>query len=134
MGSTKNNFDIVNKNPDFIICYGGDGTVLFSERKFPQVPKLLVKKANSYRKCDRVLDRIKDVLSKIKDGEFRIREEMKLETEFHDRKLIALNEVQVRNKLPIFAVRFSLLVNGKEINNQITKCPPEDQRSNTTAA
>ena len=28
-------FKIVDRNPDLIICYGGDGTVLFTERTIP---------------------------------------------------------------------------------------------------
>ena len=42
-------FELVKKNPDFIICYGGDGTVLFSERKFPGVPKLIIKSSRACR-------------------------------------------------------------------------------------
>ena len=42
-------FEVVEKNPDFIVCYGGDGTVLFSERKFPGVPKLIIKTSRACR-------------------------------------------------------------------------------------
>ena len=48
----KKRFSVIERNPDFILCYGGDGTVLFSERKFPEVPKLVVKRSNICKKCD----------------------------------------------------------------------------------
>ena len=75
-----NNFRIVKSNPDFVVCYGGDGTILFSERKFPQVPKLIVKRLSICRKCDYTLNDVEKILLKIRDGKYRIRKEMKLET------------------------------------------------------
>lgn len=116
---TENNFRVVQRNPDFIVSYGGDGTVLFCEREFPQIPKLLVKKGNICRKCDYTMKHMEDLLRKIREGKFRLQEEMKLETEFHNRKLVALNEIQIHNKLPIQAIRFSLFVEGREFNDLI---------------
>lgn len=115
----ENDFMIVERNPDFIVCYGGDGTVLFSERKFPQVPKLIVKRTNVCRKCDYTLYEIENVLAKIRDGKFKMRKEIKLETRFKNEKMVGLNEIQIRAKLPIYAVRFSLSANGKEFNNLV---------------
>ena len=113
------NFRIVEKDPDFIICYGGDGTVLFSERTFPQIPKLIVKKSNVSRKCDYPFQNIGGILHKVRAGEYQIKEEMKLETEFIDEKLVGLNEIQLHNKQPIYAIRFSLSVNQKEFSGLI---------------
>lgn len=115
----KNGFKIVKNNPDFVVCHGGDGTVLFGERKFPEVPKLVVKRANVCRKYDYTLYDVKSILSKIKAGKFRIRKEIKLETRLEKEKLVGLNEIQIRAKLPIYAIRFSILVNGKEFDNLI---------------
>ena len=44
---------------------------------------------------------------------------MKLEAEAKGKKLIGLNEIQVHLKLPIYAVRFSLSVNGREYKELI---------------
>jgi NAD+ kinase len=115
----KNGFKIVERNPDFVVCYGGDGTVLFSERKFPQVPKLVVKRTSICRNFDYTLYNVKNILPKIRDGKFRIRREIKLETKLENGKLVGLNEIQIRAKLPIYAVRFSVFVDGKEFDNLI---------------
>ncbi|MEJ2272463.1 MAG: hypothetical protein P8X91_08310 [Candidatus Bathyarchaeota archaeon] len=112
-------FIIVDKNPDFIICYGGDGTVLFSERKFPEIPKLIIKTSRSCRPYDYKIDDLKNLLLKIKTGNFTIHSEMKLETKTKDKFLIGLNEIQVHLKLPIYAVRFNLIVNEKNCDNMI---------------
>jgi NAD+ kinase len=116
---TKNSFKIVERNPDFVFCYGGDGTILFSEREFPQVPKLVVKKRSICRDCDYTLYDVENVLFKIREGKFEIRKEIKLETKFENEKLVGLNEIQIRAKLPIHAIRFSVSVDGKEFDNLI---------------
>jgi len=116
---TKNSFKIVERNPDFVVCYGGDGTVLFSERKFPQVPKLVFKKRSICRECDYTLYDVENILFKIREGKFEIRKEMKIETKFEKEKLVGLNEIQIRAQLPIHAIRFSVFVDGKEFDNLI---------------
>ncbi len=112
-------FELVERNPDFIVCYGGDGTVLFSERAFPEVPKLIIKTSRACRMYDYALNDLKDLLSKIKMCNYQIHTEIKLETESKGEKLVGLNEIQVHLKLPIYAVRFSLSVNGKECKELI---------------
>ena len=112
-------FRVVEENPDFILCYGGDGTVLFSERKFPGVPKLIIKTSRACRIYDYALGDLRGLLSKIKVGNYQILSEMKLETEAKGEFLVGLNEIQVHLKLPIYAVRFSLDVDGKEYQNLI---------------
>ncbi|MCK4885625.1 NAD(+)/NADH kinase, partial [Candidatus Bathyarchaeota archaeon] len=112
-------FKVVERNPDFIVCYGGDGTVLFSERTFPEVPKLILKTSWVCRKCDSAPDELKDLLAKIREGNYCLHKKMKLEAEAKGEKLVGLNEIQVHPKLPIYAVRFSLSVNGKELKDLI---------------
>lgn len=112
-------FKVVESNPDFIVCYGGDGTVLFSERTFPEVPKLIIKTSRVCRKCDYSPDDLRDLLSNIREGNYCLHKKMKLETESKGKKLVGLNEIQVHPKLPIYAVRFSLSVDGKEFEDLI---------------
>ena len=112
-------FELVEENPDFVVCYGGDGTVLFGEREFPEIPKLIIKTSRACRMYDYAIDNLSELLSKIKAGDYQIHTEMKLETEAKGEKLVGLNEIQVHPKLPIYAVRFSLSVDGKEYNELI---------------
>jgi len=112
-------FKLVDENPDFVVCYGGDGTVLFSERKFPQIPKLIIKTSRACRKYDYSIDDLGELLSKIKEGAHQIHTEMKLETNVKGKKLVGLNEIQLHPKLPIYAVRFSFSIDKKEHNDLI---------------
>ena len=112
-------FSTVDKNPDFVLVYGGDGSVLHAERQFPSIPKLLIKRTELCRKCDYTFESLKSILPKIRADNFKIRREMKLEANFKNKRVTALNEIQLHTKLPIRAVRFSLSANGKEFENLI---------------
>ncbi len=112
-------FKIVDTNPDFILCYGGDGTVLFTERTIPEIPKLIIKTSRVCRKCDYTLKQLKNLLSTIKKGNYCLQKKMKLEAEAKGKKLVGLNEIQIHLKLPIYAVRFSLSVNGRDYKELI---------------
>lgn len=111
-------FDIVRKNPDFVLCYGGDGTILRSERIFPNIPKVVIKKSSSIcRKCDYTLGHLKIILEKIIKGRYRIVKESKLIAKSKNRKLVGLNEIQLHNKIPTRAVRFYLKIGRRKIDN-----------------
>lgn len=115
----QNGFRIVDSDPDFILCYGGDGTILFAERKLPQIPKLIIKKSEICRKCDYAFHDLAKILRKIINREFIITKKMKLEVTFEQKRLIGLNEIQVHTKLPIQAIRFSLAVDSREFKDLI---------------
>lgn len=104
--------DIDNNQPDFVITYGGDGTILRAERKYPGIPKITIRKSERGFKCDYTELELEDVLIKIDDGTYKIREEKKLETTFQGRKYLSLNEVQVHNSSPIKALRFSIYMDS----------------------
>ncbi len=112
-------FRVVGEAPDFVVCFGGDGTVLFGERSFPGVPKLVVKTSRVCRRCDYTLDELAGVLSRIRAGDYRLHSEMKLVAEARGVRLVGLNEVQVHLKLPISAVRFSVSVDGREVSDLV---------------
>ncbi len=109
----KHGFKVVKKNPDIVISNGGDGTILFGERLYPSVPKLAIKTSKICRKCDYTPKHLDYLLQRIKQKKYKITEMMKLKASFKGKELVALNEIQVRHKLPTKAVRISLFVNGK---------------------
>lgn len=108
--------DIDNNKPDFVITYGGDGTVLFSERRYPGIPKITILPATKSTtgsigsKCMYSEEDLEDVLIKIDSGEYKLKEEIKLETTYQGKKYSSLNEVQLHNSSPIKAVRFSIYI------------------------
>jgi len=114
----KFNFDIVKKNPDFVLVHGGDGTILRSERAFPGIPKIVIKKGSSIcRKCDYSEGHLKKILKKIVKGRYRVVEGSKLVVKARRKRLVGLNEIQLHNKVPTRAVRFSIKTKNKNLGN-----------------
>ena len=108
----------MSEEPDFVICYGGDGTLLVAERIYPSIPKLCFKPKKK-GKYAYELDSIERILPRIKKEKFRIKKEMKLLLKFKKFKKEALNEVQLHNEFPGRAIRFSLQVNSKSFKEVI---------------
>ncbi|MBL7206526.1 MAG: NAD(+)/NADH kinase [Candidatus Aenigmarchaeota archaeon] len=103
--------------PDFIICYGGDGTVLEAERSWPGVPKIPIKFSKICAGCKNY--KLKDldyIIPMLERGEYDIGEKDKVEAVIGNRKLVGLNEVQVHNAEPFVALRFSVSVGKKKID------------------
>ncbi len=102
----KSGFEIVNSDPELIISFGGDGTLLAAERQFPGIPKLPIRNSLICKKCSKHLD--EEVLKKVLEGKLKPTEYKKLETEVLFKKFYALNDFVVRNSLPTHAIRFKL--------------------------
>ncbi len=97
-------FQIVNSTPDVIISYGGDGTLLASEKLYPGIPKLPIRDNLVCKKCPDHDEKV--LLQGLLDGKLKLKEYKKLETTFFYRTFTALNDFVIRNAQPIHAIRF----------------------------
>jgi len=105
--------EIDSNNPDFVITYGGDGSVLWAENEYPGIPKIPVRASATAKVFMYDEKDLGNVLEKLKNGEYKTAEVMKLEASFAGNCIVALNDFQVRSPLPVQALRFSVSVNGK---------------------
>lgn len=88
--------------PEVVVCFGGDGTLLYAEQKYPGVKKIFF-----YKNCRKftMLDDFK--------------EEMKLDVFLNGKKVFtALNDVNIHYRLPR-ALRFSVKLNCFELGEII---------------
>lgn len=112
----KKGFEYDEKNPEIIICYGGDGIFLIAERIYPGIPKVLVKGSPISNKGYKI--KIEDVLEKFNKKEFEVQEIKKLRAiyqgVFESRSLLGINDIVIRNNLPTEALRFKLKVKNFE--------------------
>ena len=115
----KNGFILSSFKPDVIVCYGGNGTFLTAERNYPLIPKLIVKTERKTKEFDVLETELKKYLPSLKKGLFKIVEIEKVEAIFKNKRLIGVNEVQIRNKLPIEALRFNVSINERKFENVI---------------
>ncbi len=97
-------FEIVISNPNLIISFGGDGTLLSAEREYPGIPKLPIRNSAVCNKCSEHEDEI--VLKKLLDGTLELKEYRKLETNIEGQTLFALNDFVIKNSDPTHTIRF----------------------------
>jgi NAD kinase len=114
-GILKKNGFALSKRPKFVFTYGGDGTILEAEKKYPGIPIVPVQRSRICRHCEvRSVAGLGGALGAIRSNKFTIAKEEKIEL-VHGKKVIcALNEIQVHIKDPRKALRFSL--KSKNIN------------------
>lgn len=101
-------FEVVDSNPDLIISFGGDGTLLSGEREYPQIPKLPIRSSVVCNKCAEHQDEI--IFKKLLGGKLKLKEYQKLETEVLFKKFYALNDFVIRNSDPTHTIRFKVTV------------------------
>jgi len=99
------------KDPEFVIAIGGHGTFYYAEKKFPEIPKLIVRNEN--------ISELKKALEKIQKNEYRIKKMSKLVVKSNGERIEAINDVVVRNKKVYHAIRFDMYAK-KQFKNIIS--------------
>lgn len=98
--------EIVKTNPEAIITFGGDGTFIGAERDYPGVPKFPLRNSKVCHICSTLPNDL--LIQKIATGKVKTKTFIKLSSEFGGQKLVALNEVSLRNKIQNITLRFSV--------------------------
>lgn len=104
------------KNPEVVISWGGDGTLLEAERRFPGIPKLPIRDPAKYKKC--VRHGVEKVLKEFTSGNLQQSTFAKLEVVAQNRKNFVTSEVSLNSKSPTQAIRFKIWVNGQSLNQE----------------
>lgn len=108
---------ISDDHPEVIVAYGGDGTLIGAERAWPEVPKLGIRHDDTCLKCARHEDAV--VLDRLRHGTVAEERLLKLEGEFRNHTLSALNDIIFRNADPRAAVRFVVSLNGMPVTEEV---------------
>ncbi|PLW80054.1 hypothetical protein C0585_04615 [Candidatus Woesearchaeota archaeon] len=107
------------KNADLIISLGGDGTLLESERKYPKIPKLMIRENSICEKCNITsFDKFLDLIS---NGKFEVEQHKKLESYINGKKtrFLSVNDLMVRNSEITQAIRYTIYVDNKKFGDFI---------------
>lgn len=110
-------FEIGEEGAEAIICYGGDGTLLWGERHFPGVPKVMIRNSRILEK--NMLVNRDSTLQLMSEGQFTIVNHMKLAATVKDRQVHALNDIVVGNPHVNGSVRFRLSINGRIFEKEV---------------
>ncbi len=105
------------KNPAVVICFGGDGTLLYGEELYPGIPKILIKHSSTCQKCE--YHDIDLVLRFLKAKKFNLISETKVEAcvknnlkaHVKNKIIVGLNEINIHYR-PARALRMQVTVNG----------------------
>ena len=111
-------FTFTVKKPDVVISLGGDGTFLYAERCHPGIPKLLLRDSTICNKCNDEL--LHHVVQKLRKNQMSIENHITLEALVSgSRKAMrCANDVVIRNKKPTDALRFTISINNKQVNEE----------------
>ncbi len=109
-------FSYAEEKPEIVISYGGDGTFLWAERKYPGIPKALFRYSKTCKRCHDLP--ITHALELLKKKEYTIQEHEKIKAKIDSTTILATNDIVIRNALPTHAVRFILNIDGKQINGE----------------
>lgn len=108
---------IVMGNPEMVISYGGDGTLMRSEHVFPGVPKLVLKGSSVCKLCAPFPN--EEILSRVMKGNYMERTLVKLDARAKGKTLTAVNDIVVHNSDPRHAIRYRVTVDGKLFGGEI---------------
>lgn len=109
--------ELVDDKPEVIISYGGDGTLLSAERKFPGIKKLPIRDSNVCKKCPH--HETETLLEALTQGKLNFQEFPKLEAKFASEDILAINDIVIRNSTPMHALRFRILKNNEPIKTDV---------------
>jgi NAD+ kinase len=110
-------FELVDKDPDFVISYGGDGTLMRAEALYPEVPKILLRNSAICKKCSHFSN--EEVLQKILSGSYRTEKLIKLEAESNGKKILGANDIIVHNQNPRYGIRYTLTINDRPYTREV---------------
>lgn len=106
---SKHGLKKVSKDPDVVIAFGGDGTFLFAEQKYPGVPKLLIYHSSSCNDCSS--HDFARILNNLRDKRYEVKKVMKLRVSVKGKNFYAMNDANI-HYVPPCALRYEVAVNG----------------------
>lgn len=109
--------ELVEDKPEVIVSYGGDGTLLSAERKYPGIPKLPIRDSKTCKKCP--IHTTEYLLKALSEDTIELQIFPKLEAKSGNQDFLAINDIVVRNSTPMHALRFRLFVSNQSIKPEI---------------
>jgi len=106
-----------NREPDVVVSYGGDGTLLGAERDWPGVPKLAIRRGSAVIKCPDHQDVA--VLERLARGDVSQTVLLKIEALAQGKRLLAINDIGLHHSVPTSGVRFRIRVNGEPYSGEV---------------
>jgi NAD+ kinase len=111
-------FKLVDAEPDLVICYGGDGTLLSAELQWPTVPKVPIRNSRRGHRC--IAHPPEEVIERLANDSLTRNAFIKIECRVHrddqrtpEHTLTAMNEFNVHMGNINSAVRLKVWINDE---------------------
>lgn len=102
---------------DLIIAYGGDGTLLGAEREFPHILKYPIRDRETAPLCAK--HSLEKQLDLFFEGALNHSRIYRLQADFKEKKLFAMNDVFIHNKNNASALRYKIWIDGELYSHEI---------------
>lgn len=110
--------ELVKDDPELVISYGGDGSLLGAERTWPGVPKIAIRDYRHNPKCSEHSER--QVISLAVNNKLPPRHLIKLEAfDEKGRRLEVINDIVIHNADPRSAIRYAVMIDGRPFPHQM---------------
>ncbi len=113
----KDAFKIVSNNPEVVVSYGGDGTLMESEYLYPGVPKLYLKNSRigklGHSKSNEA------IIKHFARGEYIVSNHIKLQVSGQNKTMLGLNDIVIHNKDPRHAIRYTVGLDTEPASQEI---------------
>ncbi|MDO8469950.1 MAG: hypothetical protein Q7S84_02960 [bacterium] len=113
----RHGFAAADGRPDVVVAFGGDGALMRAEHDFPGIPKLLLRASRICKLCAKLPN--EEVLARVRDGRYEVRELPKLRVTARGMHLDGMNDVIVHNADPRHGIRYRVYVDGREVGGEI---------------
>ncbi len=113
----RHDIQLVKQKPDFVFCYGGDGTLLFAEQRYPTIPKVMIRHSRVCNLCARLTR--ETVVRLMVRGQYSVVEQPLLETTHRRKTLYGMNDIMVMHGQPNTGLRYHLWLNGEPWGNEL---------------
>lgn len=111
-------FVVDKHNPDFVVSFGGDGTLLTSEFHYPGIPKLFLKNTAIGKLAQNKKNQ--EIIDGFVQGRYFIKEYNKLKVTLNgDTHLVAGSEINIHNTNPRSAIRFKIKVDDDYLHHEL---------------
>jgi NAD+ kinase len=101
----------VEDEPEVVVSYGGDGTLLEAERAYPGIPKVTLRDSRRCRTCSH--DSNETILRHLAEGKLKRTEFIKLQAKSPGPLLTSMNDIILRNACVNSGVRFNLWIDDE---------------------
>ncbi len=113
----KNKISVVKTKGDFVIVFGGDGSLMQAESKYPGIPKVAIRESRVCKKC--LPFSFEEIVYRLINKRYQIENLYKLDAIYQNKKITGINDIVIHNFDPRHALRYIVRINQIDFYGEI---------------